>query len=476
MPLQIYNSLTRKKEVFKPLSSAKVNMYTCGVTVYDACHIGHARSLYIFEVMRRYLEYSGYQVNFVRNITDIDDKIINRANELKVPWKELVDTYIASYRQDLSWLGVRLGLLDKDKEEPRATKNVPEIIQYIQVLIEKGFAYATTSGVYFSVRKFKEYGKLSGQSIDQMLVGVRKDSDEAKEDPLDFALWKASKPGEPSWPSPWGDGRPGWHIECSVMSQKYLACDTLDIHAGGRDLIFPHHENETAQSEAKTGKPFANYWVHHGLLTINGQKMSKSLGNFVTIEDFKNKYWNADLMKLFYLNALYSSPVDYTEEKIEEARKALERFAILFHNVARIKKSFISSVRKTDGFIEKRKALFIEAMDDNFNTPQALASLFDLLNETNHFIDTNENRDDYVAVINEAEWVIKELGSKIFGIFENSQNEGLSTEEAALLEERSQARLRRDFKRSDELRDALLKQGIIVEDRKDGTVDWRRKN
>jgi len=275
-------------------------------------------------------------------------------------------------------------------EEPRATKNVPEIIAYIQVLIDKGFAYATKSGVYFSVRKFKEYGKLSGQSIDQMLVGVRKDSDEAKEDPLDFALWKASKPGEPSWPSPWGDGRPGWHIECSVMSQKYLACDTLDIHAGGRDLVFPHHENETAQSQAKTGKPFTNYWIHHGLLTINGQKMSKSLGNFVTIEDFKNKYKNADLLKLLYLNAHYSSPVDYTEEKIEEAKKAYERIDIFMRKVKDFK-----TVAGGGGEILKYKEDFKRHMDDDFNTPQALSVLFEMINRFNKDFESTDAQRDF---------------------------------------------------------------------------------
>ncbi|MBU3958765.1 MAG: cysteine--tRNA ligase, partial [Candidatus Omnitrophica bacterium] len=301
MPISIYNSLTRKKEPFQPLNPPQVNMYTCGVTVYDDCHIGHARSLYIFDVIRRYLKYRDYKVNFVRNITDIDDKIIKRANELEIEWSELVQRYIASYKRDLGLLGIREGILDKDKEEPRATGNIPEMVAYIKDLVDKGYAYVTDSGVYFSVRKFKDYGKLSGQGIDQMLSGARIEPNEDKQDPLDFALWKKSKPGEPSWPSMWGDGRPGWHIECSVMSQKFLKTDTLDIHAGGRDLIFPHHENEIAQSEALTGKPFAKYWIHHGLLTINGQKMAKSLGNFVTIKDFIAKYKIADFLKMFFL-------------------------------------------------------------------------------------------------------------------------------------------------------------------------------
>src|SRR3989338_4347881 len=279
--MKVYNTLTRKKEEFVPLNPPNVNIYTCGVTVYDESHIGHARSLYIFDVIRRYLEYKGFKVNFVRNITDIDDKIINRANELKIDWKELVKKYITRYYEDLELLGIQKGDF-----EPRATENIDDMIKYIKRLIDKGYAYAANTGVYFSVRKFAGYGKLSGQGIDQMLEGVRKDPDETKEAPIDFALWKISEPDEPFWESPWGKGRPGWHIECSVMSQKFLKQDTLDIHAGGRDLVFPHHENEAAQAEALTGKPFAKYWMHHGLLTINAQKMAKSSGNFVTIKSF----------------------------------------------------------------------------------------------------------------------------------------------------------------------------------------------
>jgi len=264
MPIYIYNSLTRKKEEFIPLSPPKVNIYTCGVTVYDESHIGHARSLYIFELIRKYLKYRGYKVRFVRNITDIDDKIINRANELKVDWKELVSKYIGRYYEDLQLLGI-----EKADFEPRATENIKDMIKYIGGLIKKSFAYESGGDVYFNVRKSPSYGKLSGQSIDEMEKGVRIEPSENKKDPLDFALWKKSKEGEPAWKSPWGEGRPGWHIECSVMSQKFLKAETLDIHAGGRDLIFPHHENEIAQAQALTGKPFAKYWIHHGLLTIN---------------------------------------------------------------------------------------------------------------------------------------------------------------------------------------------------------------
>ena len=462
----IKNSLTGKLDKFEPLNTPAVNMYTCGVTVYDDCHIGHARSLYIFDVMRRYMEYRGFKVNFVRNITDIDDKIINRANELKVDWKDLVDKYIRSYREDLKSLDIPLGMVDKDGEEPRATKTIEDIKKYIQALIDKGYAYVTNTGVYFSVRKFKDYGKLSGQGIDQMLVGVRKESDETKEDPLDFALWKRSKPGEPFWPSTWGDGRPGWHIECSVMSTKYLKTDTLDIHAGGRDLIFPHHENEIAQSEAKSGKQFAKYWIHHGLLTINDQKMAKSLGNFITIKDFINKYKDADYLKLFFLSAHYRSPIDYTEEKIEDAKKGKERFLILFDKLNRVdQKTKKPKNEKTNIEITSFKTKFEEAMDDDFNTPLALASLFDLV--------TYANKSGEVSGVRE---LLAELTSVLgLNLSKNVSESVLDEKEIKkLIEDRDKARSDKNFKRGDDIRKMLSEKGIILEDTKDGTI-WRKK-
>lgn len=468
MPIKIYNSLKRKKEEFVPLAHPKVNIYTCGVTVYDDCHIGHARSLYIFEVMRRYLEYRGFKVNFVRNITDIDDKIINRAKEIKVDWKELSEKYISRYYEDLAVLGI-----SKADLEPRATENIPEMVKYIQGLIDKGFAYVTQTGVYFSVRKFIDYGKLSGQSIEQMLNGVRKEPDETKKDPLDFALWKISKADEPYWDSPFGKGRPGWHIECSVMSQKFLNTETLDIHAGGRDLIFPHHENEIAQSEALTGKPFSNYWIHHGLLTINAQKMAKSLGNFITIKDFVARYKNPDLLKLFFLSAHYSHPMDYTEDKIEEAKKALERILILRDKIEKK----VSGVRcpsfredrqvssKKQDEIEKIKNSFIEAMDDDFNTPQGLATIFDLVNMVNK----NISEDDFVL---EGKNTLEELLG-IFGIFFKNE-QILDTEVELMIAERNKARQSKDYVLSDKIRKELEEKGIILEDTKEG-VTWRRK-
>jgi cysteinyl-tRNA synthetase len=467
MPIRIYNSLTRKKEEFVPRSFPLITMYTCGVTVYDACHIGHARSLYIFEVIRRYLEYRGYTVRFVRNITDIDDKIINRANELQVPWEKLVRQYIESYHQDLGILGVRRGIEDKG-QEPAATRNIPEMIVFIKDLLDKGYAYVSESGVYFSVRKFKDYGKLSGQSIDQMLTGVRKASDETKLDPLDFALWKKSKPGEPFWESPWGKGRPGWHIECSVMSQKYLNTRTLDIHAGGRDLIFPHHENELAQSEAQSGEPFAKYWIHHGLLTINGQKMSKSLGNFITIQDFMRKFQNADLLKLLFLAAHYSHPVDYTEEKVQESKQAWVRIMNL---IEKLERKAVASSEPAQRYaeIDKIKAQFTEAMDDDFNTPQALAALFELVNITNKKIDD-------AGFIVAASVTLKELFG-VMGIAVSSPKETGSTEDQAIdakIVERNNARKNKDFALADKLRKELEAAGVIIEDSKEGTT-WRKK-
>ncbi len=383
MALVIYNSLTNQKEEFIPLSALQVKMYTCGVTVYDRSHIGHARSLYIFNVIREYLKFRGYQVRFVRNITDIDDKIIDRAKETRRTARELSEEQIRFYEEDLKALGVPPG-----DAEPKATDNIPDMISHIQGLIGRGYAYAVAGGdVYFDVRAFKDYGRLSGQSIDRMHEAVRIEKDSQKKDPLDFVLWKSSKPGEPVWESPWGPGRPGWHIECSCMSMKHLHTQTLDIHAGGRDLIFPHHENEIAQSEGLTGKPFAKYWVHHGLLTVNGQKMSKSAGNFITVKEALAKY-SVDELKMFYLFSHYASNIDFSEEKIIEARKALGKFDVLFYRASSLlKDKQVEPIQA--GFINKYKHEFFEAMDDDFNTPKALAALFNLINDTNIYVDQN---------------------------------------------------------------------------------------
>ena len=467
MPIHIYNSLTNKKEEFVPLNGTTVNMYTCGVTVYDKCHIGHARSLYVFDVIKRFLEYRGFKVNFVRNITDIDDKIINKAKELNKTSEQVAKENIEAYYEDLKRLHVNIADI-----EPRATDNIADMVAHIQKLIEQGYAYEVNGDVYFNVRKLPQYGRLSGQSIEKMLEGVRVEPISAKKDPLDFALWKKSKDGEPFWPSPWGPGRPGWHIECSVMSLKHLKCQTLDIHAGGRDLIFPHHENEIAQVEAISSKPFAKYWIHHGLLTINGQKMAKSLGNFITIENAVKKY-PVDDLKLFFLSSHYASPIDFSDDKMLEAHKALERFDILFWKAAEIVKGQQSAVPVMEEFIERGQHHFLEAMDDDFNTAKALGCLFDFINDTNKFIDQNKNHNRYVAVVQSAVDTIESLASDIFGLFANEMAVELSAEEQHLLEERAAARAKKDFKRSDELRDSLKQKGIVVEDAKTGQT-WRR--
>ena len=465
MGIVILNSLTKRKEEFVPLNDKVVKMYTCGVTVYDQCHIGHARSLYVFDLIRRYLKFRGYDVHFVRNITDVDDKIIAKANETNRQAKEVSEEQIRLYYEDMKQLGV-----DPADCEPKATDNIPDMVVFIQGLIDKGFAYPIDGDVYFNVRAFKTYGELSGQSIDQMLEAVRIEKGSKKKDPLDFALWKSSKPGEPAWESPWGPGRPGWHIECSCMSIKHLHTETLDIHAGGRDLIFPHHENELAQSEALTGKKFAKYWIHHGLLTIKGQKMSKSLGNFITIKDAVAKY-SVDELKMFFLFSHYTSPIDFSEEKMLEARKALAKFDILFYRASQLLDGKEVEPLQS-GFIAKYKHEFIAALDDDFNTPKALAALFNLINDTNIYIDSNSADSEYLGVVYHAVDVLENLGRNIFGLFLKEKTQELTPELKSLIEERVTARQTKNFKRSDELRDLLKTKGIAVEDTKNGQ-SWR---
>jgi len=466
MPIFIYNSLSRKKDEFIPLKPKEIKMYVCGPTVYDQPHIGHARSAYIFDVIRRYLTYKDYKVTFVRNVTDVDDKIINKAKEefpgedLNTSFKKVADKYLLAYNEALSSLGIdESGIV-----EPKASDYIPKMIKFIQDLIDRGTAYVSEGDVYFDIKKAKDYGKLSNQAIDKMESGTRIAPGEKKKDPLDFALWKSAKAGEPAWDSPWGKGRPGWHIECSVMSSDILG-NEFDIHGGGIDLIFPHHENEIAQSEG-AGKKFARYWIHHGLLTINGQKMSKSLGNFITVKDLLEKYKNADLLKLLFLSTHYSHPVDYTDEKIHEAGQSLERISILWDKLDK------SLIRKSSGRVPKEledvKDRFIKAMDDDFNTPQALAAIFDLVNITNK----NINDQDFIYY---SGLILKEL-TNIFGIDLDKETglEDLQTSVNVLINQRNEARKSKDFKRSDEIRKELEVKGIILEDTKDGTT-WRRK-
>ncbi|MCF7873968.1 MAG: cysteine--tRNA ligase [Candidatus Omnitrophica bacterium] len=468
--LKIYNSLTKKKEKFNPEQKGVIKMYTCGVTVYDDCHIGHARSLCVFDVIRRYLEFRRYKVDFIRNITDIDDKIINRAKQLGVSWKELSDKYIKRYKKDLESLE-----LEPVGFEPKATENIKAMIDYIHQLVNKGFAYVTDTGVYFEVRKFKQYGKLSGQKIDDIRSSVRIESDENKKDPLDFALWKNAKESEPSWDSPWGKGRPGWHIECSVMSQKYLDTETLDIHGGGRDLIFPHHENEIAQAESLSGKNFANYWLHHGLLTINLQKMSKSLGNFVKISQVLDKY-PADILKFFYFQAHYSSSVDFSWQKMEEAKKAYEHIKILKEKLENYldKKNILKvSASKTSSNGQGYQESFINAMDDDFNMPKGLAVLFDLAGQANKVLVSDDKDKDKKLM------TYKLTLDQITGVFGFSflkkKLTGTSKEKIdELIALRNQYRKEKQFDKSDQIRSQLLAKGVVLEDTKEGTI-WRRK-
>jgi len=479
MPIFIYNSLTRKKEEFTPLKPKEIKMYVCGPTVYDQPHIGHARSAYIFDVIRRYLIYRGYRVKFVRNVTDVDDKIIDKAQkefkgeDLNAAVKKVSSKYLDLYHEDMK----SLSILDPDVE-PRATEYVskenPLMQKFIEQLINKGCAYVSEGDVYFDIKKAKDYGKLSNQAIEKMEAGARIALGEKKKDPLDFALWKSAKVREPAWDSPWGKGRPGWHIECSVMSSDILG-DEFDIHGGGLDLIFPHHENEIAQSEA-AGKKFARIWMHHGLLTINGQKMAKSLGNFVTVKDFLDKYKNADLLKLLFLSTHYSHPVDYTAEKVEEARQALERISILWGKIGwPIEKKFTGKIPDE---LEAVKNKFISVMDDDFNMPQGHAVIFELVNLVNkHIEDANfvHNAKDTLQEFFEI-FGLSLKAKKTISTTITSSSHIVSEEQYINLkiQERKKARQIKNYSLADKIRKELEDKGIILEDTKDST-DWRRK-
>ena len=448
-------------------------MYVCGPTVYDEPHIGHARSAYIFDVIRRYLEYRKFKVNFVRNVTDVDDKIIEKAKSvvscqlpvasLKEKVKEVSKKYLDAYHSDMELLGI--GFPDK---EPKATEYIPKMIRFIETLIKKDCAYESDGDVYFDIKKAKNYGKLSNQNTDKMEAGARISPGEKKKDALDFALWKKAKENEPSWPSPWGEGRPGWHIECSVMSLDILG-DEFDIHGGGIDLIFPHHENEIAQSEG-SGKGFAKYWIHNGLLTINGEKMAKSLGNFISIKDFIAKYKDPDYLKLLFLNTHYRHPVDYTDEKMAEMKAEKERFLILSDTIERKLSavSFQLSAKK-DERIENIRKKFEEAMDDDFNMPQGLSVMFELVSIA------NKNIDD-LNFISEAKDLFLEL-SGVFGLDLKKKTglKDLSANVTSLIDKRNKARSAGNFKEADSIRKELEGKGIILEDTKDGTV-WRRRS
>lgn len=465
--MQLTNSLSKQKESL-PSPPAKITMYSCGVTVYDKCHIGHARSLYTFDSLVKYMRYRGYDVNFVRNITDVDDKIIAKANQTGKTFDEVVKENIDLYYQDLQALGV-----SRADCEPRATENIDLMIKHVEGLIEKGHAYAVEGDVYFRVRSFKDYGKLSGQSVDKMLEAVRVDKEEKKEDPLDFALWKAAKEGEPAWDSPWGKGRPGWHIECSCMSMKHLGTQTLDIHAGGRDLIFPHHENEIAQSEALTGKPFAKMWIHHGLLTINGQKMAKSLRNFITVQDALKKH-SVNALKMFFLSTHYASSIDYTEDKLDDMEKGIAKFKAFLKRAQSVGEDKMDVKMADVPFLIEAKEKIEEALDYDFNTAGALGHVFDLLTAANRFFDEGKKDDCFEGSLKATAEFLESFFCDVLGI-ELAEKEILeiSQEDQGLLEERLKARKDKNWARSDEIRDLLKERGIVVEDGKDGQT-WRR--
>jgi cysteinyl-tRNA synthetase len=457
--LQIYNDLTRQKEEFRPLEPGRVRMYVCGMTVYDLCHLGHARVMVVFDVVARYLRARGYDLTYIRNITDIDDKIIKRANENGEPFHALTGRFIQAMHEDAAALGIR-----PPDAEPKATEHIGEILAMIERLIAKGHAYVAANGdVYYEVRSFPEYGRLSGKSIDDLEAGARVEPGEVKRDPLDFALWKAAKPGEPAWDSPWGPGRPGWHIECSAMSTKALG-DTFDIHGGGADLTFPHHENEIAQSEGATGHPFVRYWMHNGFVRINDEKMSKSLGNFFTVREILARY-RPEEVRYFILTSHYRSPLNYDEEHLDNARSALTRFYTALRG--------LPAAEPAGGadYVER----FHAAMDDDFNTPEALAVLFDLVREINRV-----RKDDEAGAAGLGA-ALRRLGDML-GILQDDAEAYLRGESAAglsdadidtLIEQRLAARQAKNWAEADRIRDELKAQGILLEDGPQGTT-WRR--
>ena len=476
--MQIYNSLNRRKEEFVPLEPGKIGIYACGVTVYDLCHIGHARSLVVFDVIYRYLKYRGYDVNFVRNFTDIDDKIIKRSNERGITWKALAEQYIDEFYKDMD----RLGLL-KPTHEPRATDHIEEIINLVRELEGKGLAYEVDGDVYYRLQRFKDYGKLSGKNVDDLLSGARVEVDDRKESPLDFALWKRSKVDEPSWPSPWGEGRPGWHIECSAMSQKFLG-DTFDIHGGGKDLIFPHHENEIAQSEGASGKPLARYWVHNGFVNIDQEKMSKSLGNFLTIRELLEDC-HPEVLRFFVVANHYRSPIDFSQENVAVAAASLER---LYQSLDRLLEKAAGSAAaescSLDDRIEAWRQDFIVAMDDDFNSAAAVAVLFDVSKEINRWLDEEEASDKPQAAARVAGF-LREIGGPL-GLLQEKPRDFLqrttgkvgeqleAAEIESLIVARSAARKERNWAEADRVRDLLDEKGIVLKDSADGTK-WQRK-
>ncbi|MBN1932721.1 MAG: cysteine--tRNA ligase [Desulfobacterales bacterium] len=479
MPIRIYNTLSKKKEIFEPKDPGKVSMYVCGPTVYDSCHIGHARSVIVFDVIARYFKAKGYALTYVRNFTDVDDKIINRANELGLDIKEIAEKYIQEFYEDMDAINVERATI-----EPRATEHIDAIIRVIEKLIEKKIAYSIDGDVYFAVEKFKNYGKLSGRRLEDMEAGARVDIDKRKHNFFDFALWKSAKPGEPAWDSPWGQGRPGWHIECSAMSTQYLG-ESFDIHGGGKDLIFPHHENEIAQSEAAFEKPFAKYWIHNGFVNINQEKMSKSLGNFMMIKDVL-KLYHPEAVRLFLLSNHYRSPIDFTDKALSEAGAGLDKIYALLE---RIEKTFgpTSDNDFEQAGNEKYWKKFCAAMDNDFNTALGIGNLFDAVRNANRLLDKHEgdlSSQTAEAIRSERTQIIK-MG-KILGIllespleyFDKKKSQSIekqsidSAEIEKMVHEREEARKSKQWAKADQIRKQLADMNILLEDRPEGTV-WK---
>ena len=458
--MRIFNTLTREKDEFKPITEGEVKIYACGPTVYNYIHIGNARPLCVFDVLRRYFEWRGYKVSFVQNFTDIDDKLIKRANEEGSTVPEIAERYIKEFWTDADGLNVKHATVN-----PRATENIEQIQSIISALVEKGYAYQSGGDVYYRAKKFSGYGKLSHQPLEDLEAGARIDVTEIKEDPMDFCLWKGAKPGEPYWDSPWGKGRPGWHIECSAMACRYLG-KTIDIHCGGLDLIFPHHENEIAQSEAANGCEFAHYWMHNGFINVDNHKMSKSLGNFFTVRDVAEKY-GYEPIRYMMVSCQYRSPINYSYEVIEQAKNSLERLYTCRDNI-----DFALKNAKDGGeapeFIEKRKQEFIAAMDDDLNTADALAAIFMLVRDINTLIAGGAGKNALAACAD----MFDEL-TGVLGIVYNRKTEALDSDIEALIEQRTAARKAKDFKTADEIRDKLKAMGIVLEDTPQG-VKWTR--
>lgn len=465
MSIHIYNTLTREKERFVPLEEGKVKMYVCGPTVYNYIHIGNSRPVIVYDTVRRYLTYRGYEVNFVSNFTDVDDKIIKTANELGEDVSELTERFIEAYFEDVTALGCK-----KADSHPRVTEHMTSIIEFIEVLIDKGYAYESQGDVYYRTRKFDGYGKLSHQSVDDLKIGARIQTGEKKEDALDFALWKDAKPGEISWESPWGKGRPGWHIECSVMARELLG-DTIDIHAGGQDLTFPHHENEIAQSEAYTGKQFARYWMHNGYINIDNEKMSKSLGNFVLVNDIR-KQIDPQVLRFFMLSVHYRNPINFSQELVENAKAGLERIRTSYANLAHRLEASPELGDHADIWLHKLaevRAQFEKAMDDDFNSANGIATLFELASLANTYLLEKHTQAEVLQAFMK---LTTELAG-VLGIEVDVKEEVLDAEIDALIEERIQARKEKNFKRADEIRDQLKDLNIILEDTAQG-IRWKR--